>query len=140
MRISDWSSDVCSSDLPKGARRSPSQKTAFLHYSYMVRFWKSTNQGAEPMPQEILPPPPAVVAPGAEPAPNPAINPALDPHHHPPALPFPPAPHRNQPWTGLTPPKHPAFLAPTTGTTHAQPPDTHAQLDCRLLLGKPTNT
>src|SRR3546814_15943746 len=71
----------------------------------MVRFWKSTNQGAEPMPQEILPPLPAVVAPGAEPAPDPAIDPALDPDHHPPALPFPPPPPRSERWTGITAPK-----------------------------------
>src|SRR3546814_19749636 len=96
MRISDWSSDVCSSDLPKGARRSPSQKTAFLHYSYMVRFWKSTNQGAEPMPQEILPPLPAVVAPGAEPAPAPALDPAIDPDPLPPELALTPAPPRSK--------------------------------------------
>src|SRR3546814_13991400 len=70
--------------IPKGARRSPSQKTAFLHYSYMVRFWKSTNQGAEPMPQEILPPLPAAVAPGAAPAPDPALHPAIDPDPPPP--------------------------------------------------------
>src|SRR3546814_17121320 len=65
--------------IPKGARRSPSQKTAFLHYSYMVRFWKSPHQGAEPMPQEILPPLPAVLAPGAEPAPAPALAPPINP-------------------------------------------------------------
>src|SRR3546814_2691454 len=82
--------------IPKGARRSPSQKTAFLHYSYMVRFWKSTNQGAEPMPQEILPPPPTVIAPGPRPPPTPTINPSTRPHPLPPQLPFTPTPHTNQ--------------------------------------------
>src|SRR3546814_11359040 len=124
MRISDWSSDVCSSDLPKGARRSPSQKTAFLHYSYMVRFWKSTNQGAEPMPQEILPPLPAVVAPGAEPAPDPPTDPPIDPHHPPPQPPFTPAPPRRNTRPGLpTPTKravHPPPPAPRRGTLAAK--------------------
>src|SRR3546814_18739835 len=77
----------------------------------MVRFWKSTNQGAEPMPQEILPPLPAVVAPGAEPAPDPAIDPAIDPDHLPPELAFTPAPQRSKRRTGIPAPKQRAVIA-----------------------------
>src|SRR3546814_10911526 len=82
----------------------------------MVRFWKSTNQGAEPMPQEILPPLPAVVAPGAEPAQDPPIDPAIDPDHLPPQLAFTPAPQRSKRRTCITAAKPRAFIAHLAAT------------------------
>src|SRR3546814_19480056 len=59
MRISDWSSDVCSSDLPTGARSALAafievglERTAFLHVNDMVA--TPTNGGATPSITQLL--------------------------------------------------------------------------------------
>ncbi|HET6524750.1 hypothetical protein [Sphingopyxis sp.] len=64
------------------------------------------------MPQEILPPLPAVVEPGANFAPDPAI----DPEDLPPELAFTPAPQRSKRWTGITAAKQRAFIAHLAAT------------------------
>ena len=68
------------------------------------------------MPQEILPPLPALIDPGADPVPDPAIDATIDPDDLPPELAFTPVPQRSKRWSGITAQKQRIFIAQLAAT------------------------